>query len=314
MSGGTENYAVLLLAYGGPSALSDVEPYLLDIRGGRPTSRELVEEVRERYRRIGGKSPLLERTREQAEALSRRLSRDTDGARVYVGMRHWHPYIAEAVNEIVSDGYRTIVALCLAPHYSQMSIGAYYDKLDAAVEAAGVPLRVQRVESWHLHPLFVDAVVERIREALGRFSPEERDGLHVFFTAHSLPVSIRDSGDPYETHIEDTARAVADRVGGLDWSICYQSAGARGVPWIGPHLEEEIVRRAEAGTRSLLVAPIGFVSDHVEILYDIDIEARSLAERHGVHLERTESMNASPTFIDALAAIVLSRTERTDAS
>lgn len=304
-----KRYAVLLLAYGGPDSLSDVEPYLLDIRGGRPTPPELVEEIRERYRRIGGRSPLLERTREQAEALCRRLSRDTDDVGVYVGMRHWHPYISETVDRIVSDGYRTVVSLCLAPHYSRMSIGAYYEKLDTAVEAGGASLQILRVQSWHLHPLFIDALSDRIRAAMRRFAPEELSGLHVLFTAHSLPASIRDAGDPYEAHIQESARAAADRVGGLDWSVCFQSAGAHRGPWIGPHLEDEIPRRARLGVRSLLVVPVGFVSDHVEILYDIDIEAREIAHEHGVCLERTESMNAHPGFIEALAAIVKSRME-----
>lgn len=310
-----DRYAVLLMAYGGPDSLEDVEPYLLDVRGGRKTPQELVDEIRHHYELIGGKSPLLEWTTAQASALSDRLENEPEEFGVYVGMRHWHPYIRDVVKEIVDDGYTTIVALPLAPHYSSMSIGAYYRKLAEALEEFEADVRVVEVDRWHAHPRFIDAIVERLQVALQKFSDAELRELKVLFSAHSLPVSIRDSGDPYESYLHETAEKAAAqttarslaRDGKLDWSVCYQSAGARGVPWLGPQVEAYIPELAHQGVRSILVAPIGFVTDHVEVLYDIDIEAREAARKAGVHLERTESMNTSPTFIDMLATVIRER-------
>jgi ferrochelatase len=211
------------------------------------------------------------------------------------------------VKDILADGFDTIVALPLAPHYSTMSIGAYYRKLSEALEAAGSDAEVVEVDRWHAHPLFIDAIVERLEEAMQKFSEAERRELKVLFSAHSLPVSIREKGDPYESYLHETAQLAAERIGGIDWSVCYQSAGARSVPWLGPQVEAYIPELAEQGVRSVLVAPIGFVTDHVEVLYDIDIEASEAARDSGVHLERTESMNTLPTFIDMLATVIRER-------
>jgi len=295
------------LAYGSPTSLDDIEPYLLNIRGGRKMPPELVERVRERYALIGGRSPLLEITRAQARALEERLNAAADGPRyrVYVGMRHWHPYIREAVAQIVEDGLRNVVALCMAPHYSQMSVGAYFQKLREAQEALGVELDVAYVESWHDHPLFIQAVADKVRTTLERFPAKAKGEVRVVFTAHSLPVAIVEQGDPYDAQVRETARLVAARLEleAGDWQLCYQSAGARNVKWLGPQIEDVIVGLAEAGHKNILVAPIGFVADQAEILYDIDIACRDLAAARGAHLERTESLNTSPTFIEALADI-----------
>lgn len=307
--------AVLLMAYGGPARLEEVEPFLLDVRGGRPTPPELVEEVRERYRAIGGGSPILARTREQAAALEARLNRlgEPDGGgpwRVFVGMRHWHPYIRQAVGEIAAGGFERLVALCLAPQYSAISVGAYLRSLDAALEEAGeagARLRVTRIPSWHDHPGFVAALAEEAGRARDAFAPEERAGLQVVFTAHSIPVSEPGEGagaDPYAAQVRETAEAVAGRAGIRSWRLAYQSAGARPGAWLGPSLGEVLRELAAAGRRSVLVAPVGFVSDHVEVLYDLDVEARARAAELGLHLERTASLNASPRFIDALADLV----------
>jgi ferrochelatase len=297
------------MAYGGPDSLADVEPFLTDIRGGRPTSAELVEEIRGRYAAIGGRSPLLSISRAQAEALQKRLDETAPGDfRVYVGMRHWRPFIREAVAEIAAAGHRRLVALCLAPHYSELSIGAYMAKLDQAVEeqeAAGVSFDVHRVESWHDEPLFLEAIAEKVRRALRRWPEDERGHVQVLFTAHSLPELIVERGDPYPEQLLATARGVAERLGGLEgWRFCYQSAGASGIPWLGPAIEEVIPGLAAAGHRDALVVPVGFVADHVEILYDLDIEARGIAAEHGVRLERTESLNTTPDFIQALEEVV----------
>lgn len=300
--------AVLLMAYGGPDSLDDVEPFLLDIRGGRATSARLVEEIRGRYAAIGGRSPLLEISRAQAAALQERLEADAPGAfRVFVGMRHWAPRIAEAVADIAAAGLSRVVALCLAPHYSRLSIGAYLEKLEEARRqqaAQGVQLSIAAVESWHDHPLFLQALAEKVRRALDRWPEGERGAVQILFTAHSLPAFVVDEGDPYPRQLLETARGVTQRAGVAGWRFCYQSAGASKLPWLGPAIEEVIPELAAAGCRDVLVVPVGFVADHVEILYDLDIEAKALAGNLGLRLERTESLNTDPTFIAALADLV----------
>lgn len=305
------------MAYGGPDQLSDVEPFLLDIRGGRPTSAELVEEIRDRYAAIGGRSPLLEITRAQAAAVERELNTaaEAEGASVqwqtFVGMRHWHPYIAQTVEEIVAEGFEEVVVLCLAPQFSTLSIGAYFRKLDEALEKVPSAKRptVARVPSWGDHPTFLEAVAEKVEGGLGRFSMEKRRGVKIVFSAHSLPRRILAAGDPYEDQLRATAAAVAERTAvrvghELDWTFCYQSAGAGAVDWLGPQIEEVVPDLARSGHRDILIAPVGFVADHVEVLFDLDIEARTLAEAEGARLERTESLNTSPTFIRALAEVI----------
>lgn len=307
-------YAVLLMALGTPNSLDEMAAYLSDVRGGRPTPSSLVEEMQRRYALVGGRSPLLDVTRAQARALANRLNAGAaDGrARVYVGMRHWHPYIHETMATIVHDGLRDIVALPLTPHFSRLSVGAYLSKAAEARESLGGNLNLLHVTSWHTHPLFLRAVAEKVVAARERFPAGSPDRILTLFTAHSLPVAIIDDGDPYGAQVEETARLLARQ---LDlrpgtWQVCYQSAGAVSVPWLGPQLKDVVVDLAQAGWRQILVVPIGFVSDHVEILYDIDIEAREQAEQAGARLERSESLNDSPLFIDALAAIVRERLDQ----
>ncbi len=311
MSFACKSVAVLMMAYGGPNSLAEVEPYLLDLRGGRPTSPELIEEIRARYARIGGRSPLLEITQAQARALEACLNRDAAGEknyRVYVGMRHWAPRIQDAVGEIVRDGHAEVIGLCMAPHYSRMSVGAYFQKLEEAQAALGVRLNVTPIRSWHTHPLFMDALAAHVRAARLSFDPTQREAVKILFTAHSLPAAVVEGGDPYQAQLQETTARLVDRLAlppGA-WEFCFQSAGATSARWLGPAIEDVILRLCKAGQKNILVAPIGFLADHVEILYDLDIEARSLAAAHGARLERIESMNTSPEFITALAAIVRS--------
>jgi len=299
---------LLLMAYGGPDSLDDVEPYLLDIRGGRPTSPELVAEIRHRYALIGGRSPLLEITRQQAQALEAYLNRSGEArVRAYVGMRHWRPRIKEALVQMAADGIQQAVTLVMAPHYSRMSTGAYFKKLDEAIQELGVDIQFTRIESWHNRPGLIAALGEKARAALERFDADNGPALpKVIFTAHSLPARILEWGDPYDTQLRETATRLAKHLGlpSERWLFCYQSAGRSAEPWLGPPIEEVIVASAQAGEKRLLVVPIGFVCDHVEILYDIDIESRQLASAHGAQLERSESLNVSPTFIAALADLV----------
>jgi ferrochelatase len=303
---------ILLMAYGGPDSLDDVEPYLLDIRGGRPTSPELVEEIKERYALIGGRSPLLDITCQQAQALEAQLNRTGDARfRAYVGMRHWQPRIKEVVAHMAEDGIEQAVALVMAPHYSRMSTGAYFARLDEALQDLGANIAFTCVESWHDHPGLIAALEEKSIEALTRYESDGTDALpKVIFSAHSLPTRILDWGDPYDVQLRETAALVAEQLNLPPdcWLFCYQSAGRSPEPWLGPQIEDVIVELAGAGEKRLLVVPIGFVCDHVEVLYDIDIEGRQLAETHGARLERSESLNASPTFIAALAEIVKSKT------
>jgi ferrochelatase len=280
------NTAVILMAYGSPPRLEDVPAYLADIRDGRPVSEEAVEELTERYRRIGGRSPLDEITEAQRAALERQL-----GLPVYVGMKHWRPRIAEAVEAALAAGAETIVAVVLAPHYSRLSIAGYRDRLKQALADRA---ELVFVESWHDHGPFIDVLADRVRGFDG----------HVVFTAHSLPERILAAGDPYRDQLLTTSRLVAERAGISSWSFAFQSASATGEPWLGPDILEELDTLAANGVRRVLVCPVGFVSDHLEILWDLDVEAREKAARLGLELERIDSLNDDPEFVRALAGLV----------
>lgn len=300
----TPPVGVLLMAYGGPLSLEDVGPYLLQVRGGRPTPPALVEEVRERYRLIGGRSPLLEHTLAQARALENCLNgRKATTVRTFVGMRHWHPYIHEVIPEVVAAGVRRLVAIPMAPHYSAMSVGAYRKALDEAMARVPNPPPVAFVERWGNHPGFIAAVAEKVEAALARF-PAPRAEVVTLFTAHSLPRRILATGDPYPDELQESARLVAQRAGLSRWHLAYQSAGHSPEPWLGPDVADFLADLAREGARHVLVVPVGFVCDHVEVLYDIDIELQRVAGALGVHLERTESLNDAPLLIEALSDLV----------
>jgi len=287
--------AVLLMAYGGPDSLDDVEPYLLDVRGGRAVSPEFTAEIKARYARIGGRSPIRALTEAQAAGVQRLLG---DGFAVSVGMRHWHPYIADTVERIVAAGRRRLVGIALAPHYSAMSVGAYQKKLLAATAGR---LDVALVRSWGEHPKLLTVVADRVTQALARFpSPAQ---VQVLFTAHSLPERILTAGDPYPSELRASAAAVAPRAGLTAWHVAYQSAGATPEPWLGPEAGALMTDLAAKGHRDFLIVPIGFVSDHVEVLYDVDIVYQELAGRLGVRLERTASLNDDPLLVAAIAEI-----------
>jgi ferrochelatase len=296
-------HAALLLAYGAPLCLDEVELYLRDVRGGRPTPPEVVEELRRRYASIGGRSPLLDRTREQAAALQRFLG---EGTPVYVGMRHWHPYIRDVLAEIRADGFERVVAIPLAPHYSRMSIGAY----ERALEEGRGSLAVGMVRQWHDHPGFLDAVAERVRAALARFDAGTRAAVPILFTAHSLPQRIAAEGDPYPAQLLASVAGVMTRLGRSDRArFAYQSAGRTPEPWLGPDAGAVLEELAALGERNVLLCPIGFVSDHLEVLYDVDVEYQELARSRGMRLERTESLNTSPLLIEALADLLRASAE-----
>jgi ferrochelatase len=274
------------MAYGSPERIEDIRPYLEDIREGRPVSDEAVEELTERYWRIGGRSPLDEVTERQRTALEREL-----GLPVHVGMKHWQPRIADAVEAALRGGAERIVGIVLAPHYSALSIAGYRERLVAAL-AGRAELRF--VESWHDHEPFLDVLAGRVRGT----------DAHIVFTAHSLPERILAMGDPYRDQLLETSRLVAERAGLEHWSFAFQSASATGEPWLGPDILEELDDLHARGVRKVLVCPIGFVSDHLEILWDIDVEGRERAAELDLELDRIESLNDDPVFVGALAELV----------
>jgi ferrochelatase len=281
--------AVILMAYGSPDRLEDVPAYYEDIRGGRPVAPELVEELVGRYGRLGigaGESPLNAITEQTRAALEREL-----GLPVYTGMKHWHPRISEAVEGALDEGATTLVGLVLAPHYSRLSIGDYRRRLEEALDGR---VELLFVDSWHDDPGFVDFLADRVRGT----------GSHVVFTAHSLPARILDEGDPYEAELLTTCRAVAQRAALSEWSFSYQSESATGEPWLGPDILEHLSDLYRDGVRDVLVCPVGFVADHLEIKWDIDIEAAERAAELGMRLDRIEMPNAEPAFIRVLAGLV----------
>ncbi len=293
-----EGWVVLLLAHGAPERIEDVPEFLLNIRGGRPLPPPVVEEVKRRYQFIGG-SPLLRHTQRQAEALASRLAMP-----VFIGMRNWHPFIAEALEEIKRRGIRPVVAICLAPHNSRTSVGLYKKHLEEAVTKAGAVFDVNFIESWHDQPALIEAFAEKLRTARGQADQAAGREVPVILTAHSVPERTVAAGDPYDGQVRETAARVAAAAGCASWSLAYQSQGMTGEPWLGPMVESGIDRLAAEGHKHVLLAPIGFLCDHVEVLYDVDVVFRNYANAKGMTLWRTESLNASPLLIEALAALV----------
>jgi protoporphyrin/coproporphyrin ferrochelatase len=278
--------AVILMAYGSPSQIEDIPAYLADIREGKPVSNRAVEELVGRYHRIGGRSPLDDLTEAQRAALE-----DALGLPVYVGMKHWRPRIAQAVEAALAGGAERIVGLVLAPHYSRLSIAGYRSRLEEALAGRA---ELVFVESWHDHEPFLDVLADRVRGTEA----------HVVFTAHSLPERILSMGDPYRDQLLETSRLVSERVALSSWSFAFQSASSTGEPWLGPDILEELDRLHGEGVRSVLVCPIGFVSDHLEILWDLDIAARKRADELGLELDRIRSLNDDAAFITGLAELV----------
>lgn len=289
--------AVLLMAYGSPRSLDEVEPYLRDIRGGKPIRPGLLEDLTERYRTIGGSSPLLETTRAQAASVASALG---PGFHVAIGMKHWYPYIAEAIETLPADIDR-LIGVALAPHYSSISIGGYESRVREAVATARPTLAFSMVHSWYNETAFVDLVARNVRDALGGWEPETA---RVFFTAHSLPERIIAAGDPYLDQLLASAKLVADAAGVPDHVFAFQSASVTGEPWLGPDILEALTAYAEQGGTRAVICPIGFVTDHLEILYDVDIEAAGHAQKIGLALRRTRSPNADPLLARAIAHAV----------
>jgi ferrochelatase len=299
------------MAYGSPDNLDDMEAYLNDIRGGRPMSPEFVAEFRGRYEQIGGKSPLNELTFEQAGHVEDVLKNRGRDVKTYVGMRHWKPWIKDTVVKMHEDGITQAVGIVMAPHYSSMSIGRYQQQVAEAQEAVGSAIDFAFVNSWCDQPQLIDAQVAVVQEGLTKFSPEARQKAKVIFSAHSLPARLLQMGDPYDEELKRNAQAIVDRLGPVDWMFSYQSAAKTGEPWLGPQIEDVIPALADGNYRDVFVAPIGFVCDHVEVLYDLDIECQKIAGEHDIRLERAEMMNSNSMFIEAIADAVEEQLQET---
>jgi len=291
---------VLLLAHGSPDAVEEVPEFLLQVTGGRPLPPQVVDEVKHRYGLIGC-SPLTELTVKQAELLAKEASLP-----VYVGMRNWKPFIADAVGAMTADGIRHAIAICLAPQNSRTSVGLYRSALHKNGELA---FSVDFVESWHDHPLLIKAFAEKLKAGWERGSRETGTKLPIIFTAHSVPQRTVTEGDPYEKQAKETAELVA-REAGLnteDWKFAFQSQGMSGGAWLGPTVEDTIAGLKGQGHRGVFIQPIGFLCDHVEVLYDIDIGFKQFAEKQEMRLWRAESLNDSPLLAKALADIARTR-------
>ena len=289
------------MAHGAPESTDDIPEYLKTIRGGRDSTPETIQIIRDRYEQIGGKSPLREITAELAERLEKFLNQEEPQFKVYVGMRNWSPYIRDEVKRMKEDGIEKVIALCLAPQFSTWSTKLYFNAFeDALKECGGENIDVHFVASWANHPLLIDAFAEKYREALAKLNGES---VYTIFTAHSIPSESIDLGDPYDQEFNKTVELLVDRVKPNNWYQAYQSQGMIPVPWLGPTVESVLDKISRVGSKTVLIVPVGFVCDHVEILFDIDIEFKKYAADRKLKLHRTESLNFSPTYIEALASI-----------
>ena len=286
---------VLLLAHGAPERIEDVEQYLGFVRGGRPANPQITDEVRHRLAAIGGSSPLLAWTRAQAEALQQRL-----GIPVFFGMRNWRPFIAETMGKVRESGLDRLAAVCLAPQFSELSVGLYIKRTEEAKLRAAVTAEIVWAKSYHLEPLLIEAFSERL---LAVTRAARSPAPQVLFTAHSLPEKALAAGDPYDRETRATAAAVAARAGLPEWDFAYQSQGMTDDRWLGPTVESCLDRYAARHIHEVVIHPIGFVCDHIEVLYDIDIMFRGYAQERGISLLRPESLNGSATFTAALAEV-----------
>jgi len=299
--------AIFLMAHGAPTRVEDIPLYLKNIRGGKDSTPEVIQLIQERYEAIGGSSPLLEITQGQARALEKFINQDGENAfKVYFGMRSWSPYIKDVVRQMVDDGIKKVYAICLAPQYSKWSTERYFKSFNEALKECQVDnnIDIRYIASWCDHPCLTDAFVEKYQEAIERLRQKGKNKVHTVFTVHSIPSSSLDEGDPYAEEYEKTVNKIIERVNPENWHMAYQSQGMIPVPWLGPTVESVLDKIARLGLKTVLVVPVGFVSDHIEILYDIDIQFKNYAEDKKLDLYRTESMNLSPLFIEALAAIV----------
>lgn len=293
---------VLVMAYGTPNKREEILPYYTHIRRGHAPTPEQLAELTGRYEAIGGLSNLNRITRAQAEGVVKALQAMDDSVdwRLYVANKHWEPWIPDVVKQMAADGIQRAVGIVLAPQGSKMSSGSYFDQVNGALAVLPEPLTIEQVFSWHMEPAYIEAEAAMVKEALAKFDEEPA----VIFTCHSLPERIRSWNDPYPTHLHEIGEAVAAKVGLKQVHYAYQSAGRTPEPWLGPDVRDKVAELAAAGTKSVLVAAVGFIADHLEVLYDLDIELKQAAAEMGVHLERTAMLNDHPLLMQALASVV----------
>lgn len=295
---------ILLMAHGGPNALSDLPGYLANIRSGRTTSRRIVSELTKQYEQIGASSPLLRHTQAQGEALQKRLN--PEKFRCYLGMRYWPPYIEESIDQMRQDGIEKAIALVLAPQYSQVSVAKYQEQIQNGLELYQAKIKIEFIQAFYQEPLFIQALCERLRQGFLFWDERERDEVFVLFTAHSIPERFEKMGDPYSKQVQETAHLIAKALGLPEekWGFSYQSAGRSSEPWLGPSLEESLEFCRQKQIQKILLFPVGFVSDHSETLFDLDINAKQVASGLGISVKRPEALNDCPLFIDALESLV----------
>jgi ferrochelatase len=290
------------MAYGSPNSLDEVGDYLSQVRGGRGSTPDEIEHLKQRYRRVGGRTPLLEITRSQADALEKKLLREGMPARVSFGMKHWHPFVEDVVEKISADNPPILVGVALAPHYSKLSIGGYEDSVRRGLARKNSNVQFVMVKSWQTQLSLIKALSARVSNGLHEMT--ESGPTIVVFTAHSLPLRAVSIDDLYRTQLLETSQLVANDANVTDWDFAFQSASGPHGTWLGPSLKEKIYELSMSKIKQILLCPVGFVSDHLEILYDLDVEAKEYANSLGITLSRVSSLNADPLFIEALAAVV----------
>lgn len=298
---------LLVMAYGTPGSLDEVESYYTHIRGGRKPSPSMLSELIGRYEKIGGISPLARITREQASALEQYLNREGNKSitfRVYLGLKHVSPFIEDAVHQMKEDGIQEAMSLVLAPHYSSFSSESYHQRARETSEEIGGPT-FTAVQSWYEEPAFIEYWTQEISPIYNRFSEEDRDKTMVIFTAHSLPERILEMNDPYPEQIGENAKLIADQIGLPSYTLAWQSAGRSPEPWLGPDIQEKVRILYKEGYTSVVICPIGFVAEHLEVLYDNDYECGNLAKELGIHYYRPAMPNDHPLFIKGLANAVI---------
>ena len=293
---------VFLMAHGAPESVDDIPEYLRNIRGGTESTSETIQIIRDRYEQIGGKSPLRKITEELCVRLESFLNQQGGQFKVYCGMRNWSPYICDEVKRMKEDGIKRVVAICLAPQFSTWSTRLYFNVFKESLKSCGIEdLDVRYIGSWADHPLLIDAFEEKYQAALAKLEPKA--SVYTIFTAHSIPAESIELGDPYGEEFDKTVKKLVERIQPNNWFKAYQSQGMIPVPWLGPTVESVLDKIARQGSKTVLMVPVGFVCDHVEILFDIDIEFSEYAKERKLNLYRTESLNLSPTFVETLASV-----------
>lgn len=299
---------VILLAYGGPNKKEDIAPFYRDIRmsyaGVEPTQEQLDELIDE-YEMIGGKSPLLEVTQKQADNLEKALGEEYS---VYIGMRHWEPWIENTIRQMKNDGIEEAVGIVMAPHFSKMSVCKYYEKVVKSMKDANYDLKLHWVNSWHDHPDYIEGVAEKIQEVFPNFPEEKKDDVRIVFTAHSLPMRLMEYYGPYPRQLNETCELIAQKLNHKKWTFSYQSVGKSRMPWLGPDIVDAVKDLHKEGEKYLLVCSIGFIVDHFEVIFDLDIEAKPEAEKLGMQFERAKTLNDSPSLTRTLTDLVKKKT------